>query len=168
MFPNPDRQAAIAQLAEKIKGIRMAMLTTVDMDGSLHSRPMAMVDQPFDGTLWFFTDADAPKVDNVERDAQVNVSFAKPDDHRFVSMSGTATLVRDQQKIDALWQPMYQAWFPQGKDGGNLALLRIEVASAEYWDAPSNPVVRVTGLAKALFTGQQADQGENAKLDVQP
>ncbi|MES1211642.1 MAG: pyridoxamine 5'-phosphate oxidase family protein, partial [Acidobacteriota bacterium] len=35
------KNEAIEQLYAKIKGIRIAMLTTVDEDGSLRSRPMA-------------------------------------------------------------------------------------------------------------------------------
>jgi general stress protein 26 len=31
------------------------MLTTVDSEGHLHSRPMAVQEMAFDGDLWFFT-----------------------------------------------------------------------------------------------------------------
>jgi general stress protein 26 len=41
------------KLAKMIKDISFAMLTTVDADGNLHSRPMATMDnmEHFDGTL---------------------------------------------------------------------------------------------------------------------
>ena len=51
-----------AKLGELIKDIRVAMLTTVDNEGRLHSRPMATQQTEFDGTLWFFTDSDSVKV----------------------------------------------------------------------------------------------------------
>ena len=57
----------VAKIAKEIKGIRFAMLTTVAMDGSLHSRPMAAQEQDFDGDLWFFTGKDSVKVDELER-----------------------------------------------------------------------------------------------------
>ena len=52
----------VKKLAELIKGIKVAMLTTVCADGSLRSRPMVTQDKEFDGTLWFFTPAESPKV----------------------------------------------------------------------------------------------------------
>ena len=36
-----ERVKDIEQVADLIRGIRVAMLTTVDGDGELHSRPMA-------------------------------------------------------------------------------------------------------------------------------
>lgn len=59
---NPDRPAALEKLNEMLDGIGVAMLTTVEPDGSLRSRPMAAQQFSTDGTLWFFTHAEAPKV----------------------------------------------------------------------------------------------------------
>ena len=68
----------VQKLGELIKGIRVAMLTTVDSEGCLHSRPMATQDAEFDGTLWFFTEADSLKIHELERDRHVNLSYANP------------------------------------------------------------------------------------------
>ena len=95
-----NTQNDVKLLGDKIKGIRIAMMTTVEADDVLRSRPMATQDMDFDGDLWFFTKASAPKVDDVEHHQQVNLNYAKPDDNLFVSVSGTAQLVRDRQKMD--------------------------------------------------------------------
>lgn len=147
MADSETRTADIQKLADLIKDITFAMLTTVDIDGSLRSRPMATLDVEFDGNLWFFTNADAPKVDEAEHDHHVNVSYANPDRQRYVSVSGMATLVRDQSKNRALWNPAYTAWFPQGLDEPNLALLRVSVQKAEYWESPSGAVVHLADFA---------------------
>jgi hypothetical protein len=44
-------RADVEKLAELIKDIEYAMLTTAMPDGSLRSRPMATQKAPFDGTL---------------------------------------------------------------------------------------------------------------------
>lgn len=158
----------IEKIRDLIKGIRFAMLTTVDTDGSLRSRPMAAQELEFDGELWFFTGASSPKVGEVERDHRVNVSFADPDDNTYVSISGTARLVRDKAKAKELWNPALKAWFPQGLDDPELALLRVEVEKAEYWDSPSSKMVQLYGLVKATLTGKRPDNiGEHEKLDLQ-
>lgn len=151
-----------------IKDIRVAMLTTVDEDGSLHSRPMATQKEEFDGDLWFFTSSATTKTGEIQRDQRVNVSYAAPDDNRFVSLSGTARVVRDKAKAKELWNPILKAWFPQGLDEPDLVLLNVQVEKAEYWDSPSGKMVQLVGLAKALATGHRyhADPGEHDKVEL--
>lgn len=138
----------IKQLAHLIRGIDVAMLTTVCSDGTLHSRPMATQDAEFDGTLWFFTSIDAPKVGEVKVECQVNVSYADQSEQRFVSISGRAELVLDREKIIELWNPSYEVWFHQGLDDPQLALLRVEADKAEYWDQRSNTMMQLVGFAR--------------------
>ncbi len=155
------------KLHDLIKDIRFAMLTTVEEDGTLRSRPMATQEFEFDGDLWFFTAAHAPKVDEVQHNQHVNVSYAEPKDQKYVSVSGTAQLVRDRAKIEELWNPLFKAWFPQGLDDPELALLKVSVEKAEYWDSPSSKVVRLVGFAKALLTGKQiGNPGDHAKIEA--
>jgi len=158
--------ADVEKLGQLIKGIKVAMLTTLCPDGSLRSRPMATQDAEFDGTLWFFTRGDAPKADEVRRSEQVNLSYASPTDQRYVSVSGTAHLVRDPQKIKEFWNPLLKAWFPEGRDDPQLALLRVDVEKAEYWDSPSSTTVHLVGFVKALVTGQPYRPGANEKVDL--
>ena len=156
----------IQKLGELINDIDIAMLTTIDNDGSLRSRPMGTQEIEFDGDLWFFTSADAAKVHETRQHQQVNVSYADPKAQSYVSVSGHAQLVRDQQKMKELWSPIYKAWFPDGLDDPNLALLRVQVDKAEYWESANGMVVQLVGFAKALVTGEQYQGGENAKVNL--
>jgi general stress protein 26 len=157
----------VKKLGELIKDIKFAMLTTVEPDGSLHSRPMATQEVDFDGDLWFFTGASTAKVDEVRHDQHVNVSYAEPGDNTFVSVSGKATVVRDRAKAKELWNPVYKAWFPKGLDDPDLALLKVSVEKAEFWDSPSSKVVQLLGFAKAIATGERArGAGEHGTLDM--
>ncbi|HEY8599070.1 MAG TPA: pyridoxamine 5'-phosphate oxidase family protein [Thermomicrobiales bacterium] len=154
------------KIGELIKDIQFAMLTTVEPDGTIRSRPMATQKQEFDGDLWFFTGASSPKVSEIRADSEVNVSFADPANNAYVSVSGTAQLVRDRRKIEELWNPILKAWFPDGLDDPDLALLKVTATQAEYWDSPNGKVVQALGFAKALLTGKQADGGENEKVSL--
>ena len=156
----------IKKLGELIKDIEIAMLTTED-DGLLHSRPMATQKFEFDGDLWFFTEASSHKVDEINRARQVNVSYADPKHQRYISVSGAAELVRDQAKIKELWNPILKAWFPDGLDDPDLALLRVGVTRAEYWEAPNGKVVQLVGFVKALVTGEQYRPGEHEQITLQ-
>jgi general stress protein 26 len=126
---------------------------------------MATQEAPFDGNLWFFTSAASPKVDEIEDEHHVQLSYASPEDNRYVSVSGRATVVRDRAKAEELWSPAMKAWFPDGLDDPELALLRVHVEAAEYWDSPSSTMVHIVGFVKAVSTGQPYQPGENEKLD---
>jgi len=159
--------ADFEKLREMLKDIDFCMLTTVDEDGDLHSRPMSLngeVDE--NGNLWFFTSTNSHKVSEVARHPRCNASFAKPDDNRYVSISGTAELIRDKNKIEELWKPELKIWFPDGPDEPDIALLRVAIEKAEYWDSPGGKVAQVVSFVSALIKGESADWGENEKLEL--
>jgi general stress protein 26 len=158
-----SRTESIDKLRDLIKGIKVAMLTTAEDDGTLRSRPMVTQETEFNGDLWFFTIAPSPKVEDIQQHRQVNVSYMSRD--TYVSVSGAAQLIRDRKKIDVLWNPAYQAWFPKGKDDPELALLKVAVNQAEYWESPSGTVIKLAGFVKALATGQRME-GDHEKLDL--
>lgn len=167
MTASIDHNEELKKLRELVKDIDTGMLTTVNEDGSLHSRPMSTNGQiEPDGSVWFFTYASSHKVTEVEQHQQVNVSFAAPSKQRYVSLSGTAQLVQDRNKIEELWKPELQAWFPKGLDEPDIALLKVNVEKAEYWDAPSSFVAHTIGLVKAITTGEKASSGENEKIEL--
>jgi general stress protein 26 len=163
-----DRKAPLEKLDELIHGIEVAMMTTVTPDGLLRSRPMWTNQRAFDGELWFFTREHSPKVDELERDHHVNLSYSDLGKDRYVSVSGMARVVRDQDKARELWHPTLKAWFPQGVEDPELALLCVKVHKAEYWDTPNSRMVQLVGFLKGTLTGQPyRPGGEHQKVDIE-
>jgi general stress protein 26 len=161
---NSDQAAAIGKLGEMIKDIRVAMLTTAAHDGSLHSRPMATQQAEFDSNLWFFTQSSTHKVAEIKDDQHVNVSYCDAGENRYVSITGTASIVRDRVKIEELWSPLNKAWFPKGLEDPEIALIKVRVEQAAYWDTPSSTMVQLVGFVKALATGEQFQPGEHQEF----
>ena len=156
----------IAFLAELIRGIRIVMMTTVCKDGSLRSRPMVSQDAEFDGTLWFFTSADSAKIGAGEDEGQINVSYAKPEERRYVSISGRAVLVRDRQKIDELWNSGVEPWFPKGINDPKLTLLRVDAEKWEYWDVQTGTMLQFDGRLKAPPAEFVHEHHDHERLDL--
>lgn len=142
------------------------MLTTIGPDGSLRSRPMATQQAEFDGTLWFFTQADSPKVDEVQQEQHINLSYADCDKHRYVSISGRATLIQERQKIEELWSPTLNTWFPRGLDDPQLALLRVEADSWDYWDCQMAAMVPLDGFKPSSQTDLEHEPEKPRKGDL--
>jgi general stress protein 26 len=156
----------VRTLGELIQGIRVAMLVSVAPDGSLVSRPLSTLDVDFDGDLWFFTSAASGKVEDIERQPRVNLAYADPDSGVYVSVVGTAQVLHDRARIDALWHPQATVFFPGGKDDPDLRLLRIRVESAEYWRQDSGLVSQALALMSAVTGSGPQDLGENRALHI--
>ena len=162
---NPD---AAIKLKEKVGDLKIAMMTTQVFDGHLHSRPMHTSAVESTGVFWFFTSDQSGKVHELQRSNQVNLAYADPDGDTYVSVAGHAELVEDKAKMHDLWHPMLKAWFADGLDTPDIALLKVTADSAEYWDTSSNTMVHLYGIAKAMLTGDSArgDAGEHEELDI--
>lgn len=168
MYDTQSKENSLAKLKDLIDDIKIALLVTIESDGSLRSRPMATQEMDSDAELWFFTNDCSALVESLLVHKQVCVSYALPDKNRYVSVSGTAEVVRDEEKLRQLWKPALKAWFPKGIDDPDLAMIRVDIVTAQYWDAPSSKLVQLYGLVKALATGESAAGriGENETLTV--
>lgn len=158
-------QEGIERIGALIAEIRFAMMTTVAADGSLDSRPMATQKTQFDGTLWFLTGSDSRKVNEIAENAHVTLSFADPDEARYVALKGRANVIDDRAKVHDLWSPAYRAWFPGGEDDPQIRVLRVDVTEGEFWDTTDGKVVRsIKYLAAAA--GAQVKMGEHGSVSV--
>lgn len=167
MTDTKHRQEAIEMLSKLISDIPVAMLVTTTSQNALRSRPMVNVNSKFDGDLWFFSHKEDPKVNEIAENPQVNVSFVAPDRDRYVSVSGKASLVGSEKRTELLWTDACQKWFPDGKDDPQLALLRVDVDYAEYWDEKTGAMKEIAGLVSQAFSGEADKKGsvKHEKID---
>jgi general stress protein 26 len=153
------------ELWDKIAGVRPAMMTTIAEDGSIRSRPMWTQGDSFDGSLWFFSADDAPKAEELARNPQVGLSYAAPDKSLYVSVTGRAELVRDRGKIEELWNAFAEAWFPEGVDDPHLALLRVDVERAQYWQDNKPKVLQLAEVLVGIVRKEPPKSGEEGRID---
>ena len=157
---DPDAE----KLYDLIADVKIAMMTTVDADGTMHARPMYSQEADEHGDLWFFTKLASPKLAEISRDNEVNLAYSHPSKQHYVSVSGRASVVQDAQKAEELWSEGLRTWFPKGSDDPRIALIKVDVDMAEYWDSPSSTMVYAYGYLKAITTGERPNPGENASV----
>ncbi len=155
-----------ADVWKRIKDIRYAMLTTIDSDGTLTSRPMTTPQKEFSGSLWIFTSRSSPPAMAIEASSNVGLQYTDHSSDTYVSLSGDASLEHDRARMEALWSPMVKAWFPQGLDDPELVMIRIDVHKAEYWDVTESKPVQLFKMAKAAVTGQPPSMGEHKTVSM--
>lgn len=158
------KRESVDKLKELLDDIDFCMLTT-HSGGRLRSRPMSTQKMETDGELWFFTNDNSHKIEEIEADNRVNCAYAKPDDNTYVSVSGTASISKDRAKIEELWSPILKAWFPDGLDDPTLCLLKVQVQEAEYWEASSSTLIQLAGFVQAFVTGKKMSYGEHGKVN---
>ena len=151
------------KLRDLLDGFEHAMLVTRATDGQLRSCPMVLADAEEDGTLWFMTQRQSGKVQEITRDDHVNVAMQSST--KFVSISGLAEMVEDRQKVDQLWNEAWKVWFPKGKGDPTLALLRVDGKSGEYWDQGGvNGIKYLIEAGKAYLHGTRPDLDDDPKV----
>lgn len=159
------------ELYELINQMEVALLTTRRPDGMLVTRPMATQDHGPMADLWFVTDIDTHKVDEIKADPHVSVGYYNPRSKEWVSVSGTATVSQDRERIRELYAPDWKIWF--GDEGGNrdggpddprLALLLVTANSVIYLKNDLSTPAVLFEMAKGYVTGKAAEPGRQEHL----
>jgi general stress protein 26 len=133
----------------------IAMLMTVDDRGDQAGRPMLVLALDGDARMYFLTRHDSRKVGHITARPQVALTVVAAG--RYFLVTGQAVICHDRELLDRLWHPTYRAWFPEGVEGGEALVLRIEVDRIDYWEPPRSRVARVFQAAMALVTQRPID-----------
>lgn len=152
---------ALERAKALIEDIDFTMLTTVDAQNRLVSRPMSTREMDDAGDIWFFTAEDTQKVDDVERDHDVGLSYCDAKGMRYVSVAGRASIVHDRAKMEQLWSPSLDIWFPDGLETPGIALLKVTPLDTEFWEPAHGKLVMAAGMLKALVTRDTPDDTTN-------
>lgn len=156
-----DPRIRIVELARKIP---IAMLTTIDGEGHVVSRPMAPQEITDEGVIWFIAEAGSRDAGEIGLNPSVGVSLTSGSS--FVSFSGAAELLTDSAKLHELWNPAVEAWLPDGPDSEQAVLFKVTAESGEYWDSPGGRIATVISFVKAKLTGERYDGGENETVSL--
>jgi general stress protein 26 len=141
-----------------MESTRIASLTYLDSAGRLVATPMGTQKFEEPRTTYWITERDSDKVAHLRADPRVNVYY--PGSDGYVSLSGTARLVEDEDRLKELWGFFTDAFMDGGPEDPNAALLEVTATTAQWWDTPG-AVATVVALVKAKVTGDETDLGDS-------
>jgi general stress protein 26 len=157
------RGEQVDRIWELAKRIGVCMFVTWDGERQ-RARPLqANVDHD-EHAIYFLTDVDSHKDDQVEKFPTVTLAFAHIPHSKYVSITGQATVSNDRAKIKELWSPFAQAWWPNADDP-SIRVIKVVPEDAELWDSPGRIVTTISMLAAAV-TRRAPRVGENAKVKL--
>ena len=144
-------QKSLADLASKMRGIDMAMLSTKTAGGEIASRPMSNNgDVDYDGDSYFFTSNSSHVVTDIEGDDRVSLAFSVEPGlltggGLFIAVEGKAQIIRDKAHFKAHWVRDLDAWFEQGVDTPGIVLLKVRARCIKYWEGQEEGEVKLSG-----------------------
>jgi general stress protein 26 len=153
-------------LYELIDGIEVAMLTTRRADGHLVSRPMQTQERMIGLDLWFMTNVETHKLDDLMMDPHVNLAYYKDRSREWVSVAGMAMVSTDRALVRELYKPDWKAWL--GDEGGDrdgsandprIALILVDAELVTYMKVTKPKPVVLFEVARAMVTGSPPKVG---------
>jgi len=155
-------EKALETVRKLIKGIDIAMLTTVTSEG-LVSRPMKTQEVEFDGDLYFLTKKDTGKYEELKNNPHVNVVYAGDS---YVSIRGTAELISSREKIKQYWNTAYEKMLKTTVDDPNLVIIKVNAETAEYWET-GNWVKSVLAFVYQLTGKDMKETNINNQINLE-
>lgn len=161
-----SKEEAVRKFRELVQDVNICMFTTIDDGNRIFSRPMSTVQIDDEGNAWFFTNEFSEKIQEVSRDNTVYLIYSHPGKNVYVTVTGTSSLILNRNKIDELWNPLFKAWFPEGKEDPRLCLVKVVTEEANYWNSQAGKMGVYFKMLKAIANRQQYREKDMGKLKL--
>jgi general stress protein 26 len=160
MLHNPE-ESTVAQFWHRLSKEPIVMFTDM-FTGGLRSRPMASRARENEGVIWFLTDRDSAKVDEVVANSHVALAVIDTGANLYMSVTGTCEIFDNAKKIAQLWSPADKLFF-DGADDPRIVALCVTPSEGQTWSGPSGPVAAVK-MAFSILTGTKVELGAAEKV----
>jgi len=122
---------------------------------------MSAIVRKEEDAVYFLTEASSEKINEIERELTVQLSFSDQSSNSYLVVKGLATVVFDPVKAKDLWNQFASAFWDRPEDP-RLRIIRVKPVSAEYWDGPG-PFLAASKMLWAAIGGGKPDLGEHKK-----
>ncbi len=151
----------IKELAEKAD---ICLFTTQLTKLPLTTRPMSTRAVDDDGNIWFFSRESSNKNLDIEGDNRVQLFYANNSSYEFMTVFGTATIIKDEEKAKELWSSFAKTWFHDGYDDPELTIIKVEPLDGYYWDTKDGKIISLLKIVAGAVTGKEFETGVEGKI----
>lgn len=160
-----SQEETVSRIWLDMDRIKVCMMVTRD-DEVLRARPMSGHYFRDSNEILFVADRTGAKDEEIEKLADVCLTFSDREKGIFISLSGEANIVEDRSRLKRIWSTTVDGWFENGPEDENAILLRVKPRQAEIWETVSNRMVAAAITLKAEDWEDGTDLGENKKVSM--
>ncbi|MBC7948543.1 MAG: pyridoxamine 5'-phosphate oxidase family protein [Chitinophagaceae bacterium] len=164
---NLNNDEAVEKLKDIVDKAKSCFFCTADGSGPSHGvRPMSVQEIDDDGHLWFLSATDSHKNQEIASDTSVKLFFQGSAHSDFIYITGTASISRDKDKIEKLWEPILKTWFTEGKDDPRISVIEVIPDEGYYWDTKHGNAVAGIKMLIGAALGKTMDDSIEGKIKV--
>lgn len=130
------------------------------------TRPMSVQQIDEAGNLWFLSANDSHKNAEIKKDPKVQLLFQGSAHSDFMTISGTAKISTNKEKIKELWEPIVKTWFTQGVDDPRITVIQVTPEDGYYWDTKHGKMLAFIKMVAGAITGKTLDDSIQGDLKV--
>ena len=157
---------ALRKMKNLIEASKVVMFATRLDKTPFSVCPMTLQEIDEQGDLWFFSSKESGHFNDIEYDNRVQLLYSDDGEQTYISIFGNATHIVDQEKIEALWNPILNNWY-KDKHDPNLALLCVNINNAYYWDADENKLVSFFNLLSGTVSKEKNGYDTKGEINLQ-
>jgi general stress protein 26 len=146
-----------------VNAIPVAMVVTRN-GWDMRARPMAMRPARDEGAIYFLTDVDAPKAEEIRRDESICLALADNRSQKYLSITGQAEIIEDRERVEEIWSIYDRAFWPD-KNDPRIRILRVTPEIAEFWEG-AGAIATTVKLIAAIASGERMNVSESEKVDL--
>ena len=165
-YKNLSQQEAISKFKELVKHQSTCLFTTQLTNLPLRTRPMSVQKVCDQGNFWFLSASESNKNNDIEADDRVQLFFSNTSNYEFLSVYGKASISRDRQKIEELWNDIAKAWFAGGKDDPRVTVIKFTPDEGFYWDTKDGKLVSLVKILASAVSGKTFQEGVEGSISV--
>lgn len=155
---NLTSKEAVEKMKELVGAAKTCFFcTNIKTNTAFSTRPMSVQKVDDEGCLWFLSAVDSHKNEELKDNDAVQLLFQGDPHTDFLSIFGHATVSKDKQKIEELWEPMVKTWFTEGKDDPRITVIKVTPQDGYYWDTKHGKFVAFAKMAVGAVLGKTMD-----------
>ncbi len=156
---NLSRQEANEKIKELAEKTDVCLFTTSLSTLPLTTRPMSTRAVDEEGNIWFYSRKGSNKNREIEKDNRIQLFYSNIIGSEYLTIYGTAFIIKDDAKAKELWSAIAKTWFNEGFDDPGLTLLKIVPQDGHYWDTKDGKIISLFKMVAGAIVGKELVEG---------